>query len=180
MDSEILAEKSIIRQKFKNHRQGISEERRREASQNLFAFMKERTKFAKYVLSFFCFKDEIDTEKMNFDFYLQGKLVLPKVNEDQLIPCVVEDVDSWIPNSWGILEPEKGRILTLDEIDIILVPGLAFDANNHRIGYGKGYYDKLLQHYKGTSIGIGFLEQFSPTNLPVTLLDIPLTAVHLF
>lgn len=54
--------------------------------------------------------------------------------------------DSWPRNKWGIPEPPvtKTNVATPGDIDLLIVPGLAFDANGHRLGQGKGYYDRFI------------------------------------
>ena len=47
-------------------------------------------------------------------------------------------------NRWGVLEPVTGQTLTLDKIDAVLVPALGLDQAGHRVGFGKGYYDRFL------------------------------------
>ena len=58
-------------------------------------------------------------------------------------------------NALGIPEPKRGKSVKIKDLDIILVPLLAFDKNGHRVGYGKGYYDKLLRKCSPTAIFIG-------------------------
>jgi len=48
-------------------------------------------------------------------------------------------------NNWGIPEPVSGSLAKLDDIDLVLVPLITFDKLGHRIGYGKGYYDRFLK-----------------------------------
>ncbi len=77
-------------------------------------------------------------------------LVLPKVNrvERRLDLFRVDNLDENLkPGIWGILEPDPERCekISLEEIDFVLVPGVAFDADCHRLGYGGGYYDRLLE-----------------------------------
>ncbi|ELR72207.1 5-formyltetrahydrofolate cyclo-ligase [Fulvivirga imtechensis AK7] len=48
-------------------------------------------------------------------------------------------------NNWGIPEPVEGEAADIEEIDIVLVPLISFDKEGHRIGYGKGYYDRFLK-----------------------------------
>lgn len=63
----------------------------------------------------------------------------------------------------------------LNEIDCILVPGLGFDRERYRIGYGKGYYDRFLAGVGNIpTIGVGFKEQFCEELLPRDPWDIPL------
>lgn len=77
-------------------------------------------------------------------------LVLPKINsaEKKLELFRVDNLDENLkPGIWGILEPDPDRCekISLEEIDFVLVPGVAFDADCHRLGYGGGYYDRLLE-----------------------------------
>lgn len=63
------------------------------------------------------------------------------------------------PSRFGLLEPRSNirvpsRLVDPIEIDVFLVPGLAFDLRGHRLGYGKGFYDRLLQHKKRTAVTV--------------------------
>jgi len=79
-------------------------------------------------------------------------------------------------NNFGMLDPcLQGKFLTPD---VMLVPLLAFDAQNNRLGYGKGFYDKFLSKFlrnrkKITTIGVAFLFQ-KYNKLPVTKQDVKL------
>jgi 5-formyltetrahydrofolate cyclo-ligase len=61
----------------------------------------------------------------------------------------VQDFESLSKNSWGIPEPsiadKRLDSFEANGLDVVLMPGLAFDRNGNRIGYGKGYYDRFLQ-----------------------------------
>ena len=59
-------------------------------------------------------------------------------------------------NKWGIMEPMDGKIIQPSEIDLVLVPLLAFDEAGNRVGYGKGYYDQLLSECRKDVIKVGF------------------------
>ena len=58
-------------------------------------------------------------------------------------------------NSWNIPEPVDGIEVNTDKIDVVFVPLLAFDRQGHRIGYGKGFYDKFLSECKPSTLKIG-------------------------
>ena len=61
---------------------------------------------------------------------------------------------------FGIREPAASCVaIPLEELDLVLVPGVAFDANGHRLGRGKGFYDRLLENFTGKKIGTAFDEQ---------------------
>ncbi len=78
-------------------------------------------------------------------------------------------------NDYGIEEPSGGNKVMENEIDLILVPLLAFDKYGFRVGYGKGYYDKFLFQCRKDSIKIG-LSYFDPVDEieDINSFDIPL------
>jgi 5-formyltetrahydrofolate cyclo-ligase len=89
--------------------------------------------------------------------------------------------------SWNCLEPipDKCSVRSIDTVDCVLVPALGFDRTHMRIGYGKGYYDKLIAHAKSLSlkthfIGIGFQEQLCAEMLPVEMHDMHVNELLLF
>jgi 5-formyltetrahydrofolate cyclo-ligase len=71
---------------------------------------------------------------------------IPKVNNETsaLEHFYFEGLHQLTTNTWGIQEPKQGIPTEIEKIDLVLVPLLAFDNHGHRVGYGKGYYDKFL------------------------------------
>jgi 5-formyltetrahydrofolate cyclo-ligase len=73
-----------------------------------------------------------------------------------------------------ILEPQDGQRICVSDLDVLLLPLLAIDAQGYRLGYGSGYYDRLLEHQRPPClIGVGYLAQYCAT-LPQDAWDIPL------
>ena len=75
---------------------------------------------------------------------------------EEMHPVVVNEHTDFVENKYNIPEPEEGEQIEPDEIDVVLVPLLAFDKNGYRVGYGKGYYDRFLKKCKEDVITIGF------------------------
>ncbi|TAN63672.1 5-formyltetrahydrofolate cyclo-ligase [bacterium] len=82
------------------------------------------------------------------------------------------------PGSYDILEPSANEEEAKPEtLDLIIVPGVAFDTNGGRIGYGKGYYDKALANAKCPIIALAYDFQVLNERLPAEPHDIPVTAI---
>jgi 5-formyltetrahydrofolate cyclo-ligase len=78
-------------------------------------------------------------------------------------------------NKYGIAEPEYGRIVQPEEIDLVFVPLIAFDNKGFRVGYGKGYYDRFLARCRKNCISIGFsFFEASPSPEDIHQFDVPL------
>src|SRR6187402_201479 len=77
-------------------------------------------------------------------------IVVPRVNHDteEMENFLFEGFHQLEKNKWDILEPKAGKQIKSQDIDMVLIPLLAFDEEGHRVGYGKGFYDKLLSKCK--------------------------------
>ena len=120
---------------------------------NLDSYKKSRT-----VMLFVSFNNEINTHGMIRNSLGKKAVVVPKVIEHEIEPSVIIDLDNLIPaGKFGILEPIDIMKIAYKNIDLVLVPGIAFDLSGHRIGYGFGYYDKFLKKVpKAVKIGLAF------------------------
>jgi 5-formyltetrahydrofolate cyclo-ligase len=108
-----------------------------------------------------------------------GKTVFyPRVRESALEICQVQRRTELRTGSFGILEPPPAANVRTSPsaIDMALIPGLAFDAACHRLGRGKGYYDRLLAGSKTLTVGVCFACQ-RVTELPIAPHDIRLQLV---
>lgn len=100
------------------------------------------------VLVYMDFRNEVMTEEIN-KYILNNNitLLLPKVNKktNTLSIHKVDSLDTLVKSKYGILEPSsEHESIGYDEIDLILAPGVAFDKDCYRLGYGGGFYDKLI------------------------------------
>ncbi len=90
----------------------------------------------------------------------------------------VEALDELSPGPYSILEPpEKGAVVDLELIDLVLVPGVVFDTEGARIGYGKGYYDRALGHMMCPKVALAFEFQVLEERLPVEPHDVFMDAI---
>lgn len=88
--------------------------------------------------------------------------VLPETNE--LENFYMDSLRQLVTNEWGIPEPASGTHTPTAVIDLVLVPLLAFDERGHRVGYGKGFYDKFLMQCRPDTLRIG-ISLFPPVEL---------------
>lgn len=146
---------------------------------------KEVLKRAKgWVLSYWPIGAELDIRSLNRVLADEKRLFLPAVEKDRLVPYLVEKPDEQLKLShMRIWEPDV-LLCSKEEmknIGTILIPGLAFDRENYRLGYGEGWYDRLLGQFPMSySIGIGYLEQLSLALLPRDAWDKPVAELILF
>lgn len=89
------------------------------------------------------------------------RMSVPKVVGDHLENFFFEGLHQLHTSSWGIQEPKQGVPTPTDKIDIVIVPLLAVDERGHRVGYGRGYYDRLLKTTRKDCLKVG-LSFFSP------------------
>ncbi len=121
---------------------------------------------AKIMLFYAAFKGEVDTFKMMEKALLLGKrIAVPfvKKEERKIIPVVIKTTDVLKTGVYGIPEPprdEKETQLQVSQLDIVVVPGLAFDSLGNRLGRGVGYYDRLIASLSSHTTTIGLAYDF--------------------
>lgn len=85
------------------------------------------------------------------EYFKNIEFVYPAIIEDKIV--FRKKGKGFLEGMYHILEPQ-GQIIEKEEIDLIIVPMLAINKDNYRVGYGKGYYDNYLHDYKGMTLGI--------------------------
>ncbi|AAD18901.1 5-formyltetrahydrofolate cyclo-ligase [Chlamydia pneumoniae TW-183] len=173
-------EKSALRKLFISIRRDLSEERKHEASSAVASFVRSFSKES-VVLSFVSFNHEIDMQEANRILIQKCTLALPKIDQENLYPVLIPSIDDLI----SVVHPKdpfsKQTPISSDKITHVLVPGLAFDQQGYRLGYGHGFYDRWLAQHPYPSIrtiGIGYCEQ-KIDRLPQESHDIPLSQIYL-
>ncbi len=141
---------------------------------NLEVFKKAQT-----VLLYAAFRGEVSLRELKKKTIQHKTLVLPKVDKSktQLHLYEIPDLDYLQSGYAGILEaPENLKTITENKIDLAIIPGVAFDTNGNRIGFGQGFYDRLLTQLKCPIIAPAFEFQIvdqvptEPHDLPVDLI----------
>lgn len=112
---------------------------------------------AKIILVYWSMEDEVSTHDFILKWYQKKKIILPSVQKDRLILKEFTGLDSMKKGkAFEILEPIGKEFLAYDQIELAIVPGLAFDKQLNRLGRGKAYYDKLLVDLTAYKIGVCF------------------------
>ena len=164
--------KQILESRFKLS----SDDRRaksRKIEERLFSLSEFRD--ASKVLFYASFRSEVETWQMIRRALAEGKrVVLPRVKGRELALFAIRDFDRDVaPGAWDIPEPVRGTPTKIGEIDLVIMPGAVFDEQGNRLGYGAGFYDRLLEGYGGMSVALAYEVQIvpeveaSPHDIPV-------------
>lgn len=158
---QVTREKDALRRRLRAARAAIPPaERARLAAaveERLFALPALRR--ARTVLVFDAFGSEVPTEELVRGLMEQGKRVLlPVVQGRDMFAAELRPGDPLVPTSYGPREPAQRTPVDPAEVDVVVVPGLAFDRKGYRVGYGAGYYDRYLARLpeRALRVGIGF------------------------
>ena len=140
---------------------------------------------AKVVMFYVHFRSEVQTGALLAESLRSGKqVVVPYCQPDRLGLFRLRDLEELAPGTLGIPEPKpalrglRHRLATPAELDLIVVPGVAFDRRGTRLGHGRGYYDKLLAQVRPDALlaGVAFQCQIFP-EIPTAPHDVPMDLV---
>ena len=131
------------------------------------------------IVAYYSLPDEVDTHGFIDWLIAEGKTVyLPKVISDEdMVLCRYTGAESLCEGAFGIMEPVGEEMPADKVIDVVLVPGMAFDGEGNRLGRGKGYYDRFLAKCPAHTLRI--LVAFDAQALPEIVTDENDVPVHL-
>jgi 5-formyltetrahydrofolate cyclo-ligase len=166
MNADKQAQKDELRAKIRAALKAAVPVKLKSDSEKLCAILKTQPFFqdARSILFFAPLPGEPDLWPL-LNETLSGKKMaaLPCFDQDNQVyqPRRVTDLHVEIlSGKFGIREPMDTCVaIPVNDLDLVLVPGLAFGLDGHRLGRGKGHYDRLLQNFTGKKIGIAFDEQ---------------------
>lgn len=134
---------------------------------------------ANTVLIYVSHPREINTVNLIKANLLKKNIVTPKTHlkYNTLSLHIIESFDDLVKGTYNLLEPHPHtKILSPSEIDLAIIPGIAFDKKGHRIGYGKGYYDRLNKHLGCKKISLAYSFQIVD-NIPAQIHDTPIDMI---
>ena len=178
-----MSDKSSIRKGILSRRDSIDPDLKQAKDKSISERLTGLPEFAsaRTVLLFASFGSEVDTISLIERCFKDNKsIVLPKTNkeEGELLLYMINNIGELVPGYRGIPEPSvfEGRSMDVRNVDLVIVPGVAFDEQCNRLGYGKGYYDKLLKHRISPAIALSYEEQIV-ASLPAEPHDIKMDKI---
>ena len=133
---------------------------------------------ARIIMLFSSFGSEVPTGPLIERLHTRGVAVaLPRIEGAALVPVPYAPGDPTATTPFGAEEPVGGTPLEPSSIDVVGVPGVAFDRRGGRIGYGGGYYDRFLRGLPAFTVGLVFGLQVVDDDLPAGRFDLPVDAI---
>ena len=181
---EVKMNKKSLRKKYIQLRENIPAEKREEDSKLIFEQLRNEQIYqdSQVIFVFVSFENEINTHNFILRALEDGKTICAPlvVSSSELVAYQITNFSELEKDKFGILSPNpnKAKKILPEEIDLAIVPLLAFNKDGYRLGYGKGYYDQYLPKLNSNckKIGVAFSTQFAES-LPVEIYDYPLNKI---
>lgn len=169
-----------MRQQYRKVLLGISPEERAAKSRLVCKNLVATEQFARAqtVMSYLSLPHEVDTADVILcAWQLSKKVAAPKISWQQrhMLPVEINTLDTGFSmNAGGVRNPVKGVPMPIEEIDMVITPGLVFDRTGSRLGKGGSYYDDFFKHkhLKAVKCGLAFEQQLID-DVPVDESDVP-------
>jgi 5,10-methenyltetrahydrofolate synthetase len=183
----IASEKDTLRRELMARRAGLNAEAVRTASENALSLIRSLAEWrqAREVLVYWPVRGEVDVRPLVAELWQRGcRVLMPRCRPDAYgemdIACAACE-DELVPGPFTLMEPDAGKCPPVDECspDMALIPGVCFDRRGYRLGFGGGYYDRLLATdgmKRPLILGIGYAFQLVES-LPVQPWDMPVDIV---
>lgn len=177
--------KSELRQEMTTARNNLSGSEVRSLSSSILSRLEDMSfyKEASLIFIYVNFQKEVKTKPLIQRALDAGKRIavpacIPKGKI--ILPCEISSLNELVPGTWGILEPQEDsrKVVPAEEIDLAVVPGLAFDRHFNRLGYGAGYYDRFLPKLRKNAVKAGICYSVQLIDqLPVDVYDVAMDVI---
>lgn len=115
--------------------------------------------------------DEVNLDQLILKLLEDRKTVcVPKIHGEKIVFTKLVNLEDTVTSHYGIRETVNEIVIDKKDIDIFIIPGLAFDSSGNRLGHGKGYYDMYLKNVNKEIVGVCFREQVVD-EIPVEIFD---------
>lgn len=170
-------DKNEIRRKARARKSMLTNGEMLRAAESVWQQLEELAAFmvAEKVLMYHSLPDELNTHGFLDKWHSRKQLFLPRVNGVNL-DILPYHQSCTHPGAFNIEEPDGSDTTDVADIELIVVPAMAYDRRGNRVGRGKGFYDRLLSHSKALKVGVAYDCQMmdsidaDPTDVPVDII----------
>ena len=170
--------KEDLRRQIRQIKRQFTLKQLEELSLPIVTRLRQQLSGSQTIVAYYPLPDEVDIRPLLDEWIAEGKsVILPKVTGDDTMELRrYTSHDDLQEGAFHILEPVGELFTDFASIDVVLVPGVAFDAEGHRLGRGRGYYDRFLRTLTVQTIGVCFDFQ-KVDEVPFDKYDIPVDKV---
>jgi len=178
-------DKDDIRRRVKAQKTLLDDTDRESAAARVFGLLEHTAAFlmADRILMYHSLPDELSTRSFIRKWAERKRFYLPRVNGLNL-EILPYDEQSLSLGSFHIEEPTGNDTASVDDMELIVVPAVAYDRRGNRVGRGKGYYDRLLRETSALKVGVGYDFQLMEEEIPAephdVRVDVVITESHFF
>ncbi len=178
MEKDIFSQKKKVRKEIVEIKKSYSEKELRDLSDEVISTLELTEVFqnAKVVLAYYSMPDEVCTHELIQKYQNEKQFLLPIVDNNELILKKYTSEETMLISAFGIKEPVGEVFSDYEKIDLIIVPGVAFDRTLSRMGRGKGFYDRLLPKVKAPKVAVCFNFQIFD-KIPATQEDVKMNMI---
>jgi len=173
----IVKQKKEIRKQIREQKKLVTPEQKMLEGATVFEKIESFPEFkaAKTILMYWAIPDELQTQQTISKWCLEKKILLPSIDGNKLVLKHYFSEGKLIQKTLGIWEPDLTDSYE-GNVDLVIVPGIAFDHKKNRLGRGKGYFDRFFKKCKPFKIGVGFDFQLM-NSVPMSKHDIKMDKI---
>lgn len=170
--------KDDIRRTVRARKSLLTENEKAEAAQSVFDRLEQMAAFmmADRILMYHSLPDELSTRDFLGKWSGRKHFFLPRVNGVNLDILPYEQTRLHL-GAFEIEEPDGNDLTDIADIELIIVPAVAYDRHGNRVGRGKGYYDRMLACSRATKVGVGYDFQLIDDAIDTDSHDVPVDIV---
>lgn len=159
IDKAIIEQKKLLRKEIYRQKALFTNEEKEVQDKfvNSQILKHSKIKNAKTIMAYWAMPDEVDLTESILELHKEKTILLPIVTHDHLVIRKFDGLDSLQEGiAYGILEPTGELVEDYSSIDVVIVPGMAFDMEMNRMGRGKAYYDNFLVQTQAYKLAVCF------------------------
>jgi len=180
MQFSVKEQKRILREQYQRKRREIISEEKRHRDDKIRERLEKMPLYrdSSFLLCYVSLKDEVDTKGLIRNALTAGKKVCVPLSDRETCTLGFYEISSLgelAPGAYGVLEPAPKtavKVMKFPASSVCVVPGMVFDRDGYRLGYGKGYYDRFLSEFRGIKIGLCYSDMILG-HLPLDVYDCP-------